>query len=574
MRDLESLAHERFDDLSPAEIKLLSNAGVGELTVCGPNDNQQDPLNNPENAERWGRDRSIRGELIAWLCGDPRAMALVSPGGIQVLGAKIITHVHLLSVAIKFPLAFACCKFCREINLQSARTCTLSFDQTHVQTILADGAVVAGAFFLKKCRAELLQFSGARIEGQFACDDSAFTKLILDGGVVGVGLFLRRATGQVKMTRARVGMDFDCEGGSFRAAHGSSDLALDAGGVSVEGTVFLRGGFRAFGSVQLLGAHIGLNLDCTGAEFKALQADSVVVGGTVFLSHGFRAHDAIHFTSCQIRGDFNCTNATIETGLTIERAAIQGAFFWREVTIAETAGLDLLNTSVGSLSDDRASWPRQGHLELHGFVYERFSIHSPREADERLDWLRLQKSFAAQPYRQLAGVLRDEGDDGGARQVLYELECLRRRWNLVLRFLIGYGYHPQRALLWFVGLVILGFLLFANGFYAGSMVPTDRDAYAIFKDRHSLPNHYVRFHALIFSLENSLSLFRLGQIDQWEPDPTARNAVTSCETFASCVSAWSHSSNFLLWFRLCQLLCGWFLATMWIAGMTGLVRRN
>jgi hypothetical protein len=571
--ELESLANKRFGDLLPAEIQLLSNVNLGELTVCGPNDNQQDPLNNPENAEKWGRDRSIRGDVIAWLCADRRAKALVSPGGIQLFGAKIITPVHLLSVQIEFPLAFACCKFYSEINLQSARTCTLSFNQTHLQTILADGAVVAGAFFLRECRAELLQFSGARIEGQFACDVSVLTRLIIDGGVVGVGLFLRRATGQVKMTRARVGMDFDCDGGSFTAAPGSSDPALDAGGVSVEGSVFFRAGFRAIGSVQLLGARIGLNLDCSGAELEILRADSIAVEGTVFLSYGFRAHGAIHFTSCRIRGDFNCTRATIEAGLTIERAAIEGAFFWREVTIAETAGLDLINTSVGSLSDDRASWPRSGHLELHGFVYQRFSVRSPRKADERLDWLAHQKLPAAQSYRQLARTLKDEGDDPGARQVLRELERLRRPWNLASKYIIGYGYEPGWALWWFVGLVFVGFLIFEHGFCAGNMVPTDKDAYACFAVTHSLPDHYERFHALVYSLENSLPLFRLGQIERWQPIPASRTVGAPCGAFTSRLAKWLGSPNFLRWFRFAQLLGGWFLATMWIAGVTGLVRR-
>ena len=127
MSKLESLARARFPDLLPVEFKLVSNAIVGELAVYGPNRDRNDPLNNPCNAKDWGSDRSIRGELISWLCADREAKSLVGPGGIQIFGAKITTPVKLTSAPIDFPLAFECCQFCDEVNLQGARTSTLSF---------------------------------------------------------------------------------------------------------------------------------------------------------------------------------------------------------------------------------------------------------------------------------------------------------------------------------------------------------------------------------------------------------------------------------------------------------------
>jgi hypothetical protein len=303
---------------------------------------------------------------------------------------------------------------------------------------------------------------------------------------------------------------------NITATGSTAGCALDVEGVNVEGSVFLRTGFRAFGFVKLLGAQVGMNLDCTNSEFNAaagttggnsdaLRADLIAVKGTVFLSAGFRAHGAVHFTSAQIGGDFNCDHATFETGLTIERANIKGTFFWRNVTVAKTAGLDIINTSVDALSDDSASWPLNGLLECHGFSYQRIGQLSPRTATDRLVWLRRQKSFAAQPYQQVASVLKDDGDDRGARQVLYEMEHLRRSneagpgrfWNSVLRFVIGYGYRPWRALGLFVVLVLSGSLLFSCGFYAGNMVPTDNGAYRLLRDKDLLPDYYERSDRLL-----------------------------------------------------------------------------
>ncbi len=593
MSDLESLVPKHFGALTTAEALLLRKAGDGELAVCGPNEDLNSNHNDPTLAEDWGADRSVRAELIVWLCADRKAKNLVGPGGIQILGARISGSIALLSVRIEFPLLFACCHIDEEINLQSAQTRTLSFTQTHFASIYADGAVVEGALFLRNCCSGQIHFTGARIDGQLDLSDSTFEKFILDGGAVRVGALLRGTKGQVKMSRARIGTDLDCAGAKLSAAPSFSAPALDAGGVTVEGSIFLRDGFQSFGSVNLHGAQLGSNLDCKGAQFRgqpntlrgsgdALIADLIAVRGTVVLSNGFRANGRVHFTSAQIGGDFDCTSASFETGLTMERADIKGEFFWRNITLADTARLNLINTRIDTMGDDVASWPSHRHLEIHGFTYERISKLSPRDAKERLEWLARQESFTSQPYRQLASVLKSEEDEEGARQVLATMERLRRArahglarvWNFALRIFAGYGYYPLRALIWFVGLVALGALLYTSGFYSGSMVPTDKDAYECFTVKHSLPDHYERFHALTYSLENSLSLFKLGQVDRWQPDPVTRLFGGQAGLTDDCFIHEVLSPSFMRLFRWLQVPLGWFFATMWIAGVTGLIRKE
>jgi hypothetical protein len=232
--------------------------------------------------------------------------------------------------------------------------------------------------------------------------------------------------------------------------------------------------------------------------------------------------------------------------------------------MAETAGLDIINTSVDTLSDDSASWPLNGLLECHGFSYRRIGLLSPRTATERLAWLSRQKLFASQPYQPVALVLKDEGDDRGARQVLYEMEHLRRStetgpsrfWNLVLRFVIGYGYRPWRALGLFIVLVLSGALLFSCGFYVGNMVPTDNNAYRSLRDKDLLPDHYERFHPIVYSLENSLPLFKLGQVDRWQPDPAVRVFDDHSYSMTFRILLQLISPTFLRWYRWFQVLLG------------------
>ena len=519
--DLETLARGQFTNLTAAEIKICHAASNGELAFCGPSDDQDHPTNDPSKAGQWGTERHIRADLIRWLC--VTAKEQVDPSGIQIFGARIVGALHLSHVTVQFPLAFACCQFSEEINLEGAHTRTLSFVKTFVGSIFADGAVIQGAVFLRDgshCSGEL-RFTSAQIEGQFNCTrsileraggpsrDGSLAALILDGAMVNGAVLLGdgfRATSEVRMLRARIGTDLDCAGGSFSGAKNPSDdylsPALDLDGVTVGGSIFLRDGFRANGSVTLLGARIGLNLDCIGGEFnnaprerlrgtgESLGADLAIIEGSALLADGFLATGLVRFISSRIGGDLRCTNATFQSGLVVERATINGTLYWRDIPVQATTQLDLMNTTVGSLCDDEASWPTAGRLQLHGFGYERISLSSPKGIQTRLGWLARMKEFSRQPYRQLAHVLRDEGDDSGARQLLYAMEDLRSQkedhgWfahirNTAFRVTVGYGFYPRRALLGLLILVVLGFILYFGGYFAGSIAPTDKDAYGSF----------------------------------------------------------------------------------------------
>jgi hypothetical protein len=97
------------------------------------------------------------------------------------------------------------------------------------------------------------------------------------------------------------------------------------------------------------------------------------------------------------------------------------------------------------------------------------------------------------------------------------------------------------------------FVYWAN--YPTGLAPTDKTAYEEFK-QGKLPNHYPRFHASIYSLENSLPLVKLGQADKWQPDPAATRPRR------------------VLYFLRFQILVGWGLTTFFVAGVSGILRRE
>jgi hypothetical protein len=580
--DLESRAQACFAPLSQAELKLLRAAPKGEVAWCGPSDKDDDPANDPAKADEWGPEREIKAKLIRWLCKDRDAASAVDPKGIQVHGARITGALNLAFVSVPFPLGLCRCCFTHNANLISTDLPALNLAGSRVLSVAADRANVKGGVFLSNAfnaQGEV-RLLGAQIGSNLECSGGTFKNpgkdaLSADGAHVKGDAFLRdgfSAEGEVRLLGAQIGGVLDCSEGTFK---NPGKDALSADGANVEGGVFLSGDFSAEGEVRLLGVEIGANLDCSGGAFKnpggrALSADHAGVEGGVFLSDGFSAEGEVRLPGARIEGDLDCSRGKFGD-LNVETAAIVGALFWRSVEATEATWLNLTNASAGSLIDDEKSWPGKGNLLLDGFIYGHISGNSPSDAKTRLTWLALQPEFKPQPYNQLAKVLREAGHAKGARRVLYEMETRRRKAedqglfsrliSRAFKITLGYGYYPQRiAVGGLVFLITMGWWFFRQGYFAGAIVPTDRDAYYSFRTHGRPPEHYQRFTASVYSLENSLPFVNLGQKDQWTPDPNPQ------------ASRWV--PGFLRWFRWGQVLLGWLLATLFVAGVTGVVRKE
>jgi hypothetical protein len=248
-----------------------------------------------------------------------------------------------------------------------------------------------------------------------------------------------------------------------------------------------------------------------------------------------------------------------------QRMIVQRTLVWRNVKNPGEATLDLQNASVGSLVDDLESWSTKS-LTLDGFTYGRIT-EGPKDSKVRLQWLKRQDEFAPQPYRQLAKVLRDDGDDSGARHVLYDMEKRKHResqrgrasrvWDLIFRGTIGYGIYPRRALWWLLLLIVLGWGAYRYGYSSGAITPTNKEAYDAFHNKGEPPPNYQHFHALVYSAEHCFPLVNLGQKESWTPDPNRLGLA-----------------NFLRVFRWSQILLGWVLATFFVAGVTGIARKD
>ncbi len=478
------------------------------------------------------------------------------------------------------------------------------------KAIRADRIRIRGSLFLRNAFVAEgeVRLLGAEVGGNFECNDGSFSNpggsaLSGDRMTVQGSVFFRdgfSAEGEVRLLGAQVNGNLECNGGKFKNPSG---LALNADRISVKGNVLLHSGFIAEGEINLPGGQVGNNLACDGGVFKnpgstALNADSLNVRGFVFFRNGFSAAGEVNLLSAQIGDNLECDGGSFRNpggkALNADRVSVQGdillrdgfsaegevrladsvtkgTIVWTGVRNPERASLDLSNASAGAISDDKSCWPPAGKLNLDGFVYNHV-LTGLMDTKTRLGWLALQQPFTPQPYRQLAKVMRNAGIDRGARRVLFAMEdrlwreehtlgALVFRWPLSL--VVGYGYYPLRALAGLAILVLIGWGMFMGARASGAMVPRDETAYAYFKLHGTPPNHYEPLSAFVYSLENSLPLVKLGQTDRWGPDPTP-GAHPSL--FAS--------PQLLFAFQRLQVLLGWILATLFVAGVTGIVQKD
>jgi len=556
--DLEALARRRFGNLSEAERRLVQAAPKGVWAACGGPSSYND---DPSKADHWGREREVRAELIRWLCVDEKAKKMVDPRGVRVRAAKISGLLDLSYATVLFPLLLHRCGLAKGGILRSITIPALDLNGSSTGPLdLINADVKNDVFF-------------------------------------GEGF---SAAGKVSLLGARIGGGLECSGGRFS---NPDDDALSADDAEVKGNLFLDEGFSAVGNVSLLGARVGGDLQCSNGTFSSPGADALSAGraeirGNVYLDKQFSADGAVQLVGSQIGGNLNCSGGSFGS-LFLRRATVRRTFFWQGVGNTVNLSLDLVDASVGAISDDRPSWPDGGRLHLDGFVYEHFA-GGPTDAPARLDWLARQSEFTPQPYRQLAKVLREMGDDEGEKQILHELAVrllaeersrIAHRPMHWLRFVqdglsdltVGYGIYPARAVWYTCGLAALGWIVHRRAARVGAMAPTEKDAYEEFS-KGETPKRYQPFNPLIYSVENCIPLVKLGQDDRWQPDPhPTRHAPPIAagrvlrflnRVLDLVVPGWAVSPVALRWFRWIMIGLGWLLATFFVAGLTGIIKTD
>jgi hypothetical protein len=241
---------------------------------------------------------------------------------------------------------------------------------------------------------------------------------------------------------------------------------------------------------------------------------------------------------------------------------------------------------VGQLTDDwietgespGGNWPPQGLLRLDGFTYTRIGGEHPATGKQRLEWLQSHHkvphntvptdtcpTFATQPYEQLVKVYAEAGQDVEARKVAIACRLDLRRYgnltwyrhvtNWLLDVTIRYGYQTGRALggIVFLYAAVLVFCWFAR--YQSAIIPIQSTAglRPVPSAVHCTAN-YPCFNPFGYAIDTVIPLINVHQADFWGPN-------ASVPWGRVCVAVTYLGTGF-----------GWLLATLAVAGYTGLVR--
>jgi len=238
---LERAARERFGPLSAAEIKLVRSAPERELQWIGPSDDPNAPSNDPAKAASWGSDRSIRATIVCWLVTDHDAAELVHPSGIGIAGARIIGPLDLSYQRVLPPITILSSAIAGGVDISFAHLNSLDLGRSHVGSISAQQANVAG-------------------------------DVLLEGGDYGGANFFR----------ARIGGSLDFSGANLRG-----DAALSAVEASIDGDALFHNGFTTTGVLDFRLARVGRALSFHDARFvgaapNGLNAERAQIAGPLY----------------------------------------------------------------------------------------------------------------------------------------------------------------------------------------------------------------------------------------------------------------------------------------------------
>lgn len=554
---------QAFDGgLTKTEKKLADKCKAGEPCRLGPDC--------PTEASA---ARTIRAEVLRYfLLGGCKAWP-VDGRGVDLRGAFVKGRLDLSFAKTRGATRLRACHF----------DTILTAEQTHFDLLDLSGSTVRGLF------AQV-----AEITGHFFLDHIT-------------------ATATIDVNSTTVGGSFVCIGAELNVPAGT---ALNVHSSNIFGGVFLhpthseekRGvavPFAATGDVNFSSTTMGgfyaeeVSLDAADAAV-ALSLTNIICKGPAKLDGATITGETILY-GAHITGDLTVEKAkfTNDKGHAFngQRIRVDQSFVWKKVQNG-TGAVSLNGAHVAELDDHPDNWPDRDALHLDGFTYDRIRGKVSTSRD-RMAWLEngsyFEGEFRPQPYSQYAKFLRDTGHDDDARNVLATREKLRRAsqraqfaksghplalpinlwmhfWDLVLRYVVGYGHRPFNSVIALCILITIAVLPAHLAWEEGSFAPNsavvqtspgwlgyqfgDNPA-AAWSGDNAPGQDWETFNAFAYGVDVVIPIINFGQTEAWAPS-TTRGRV-----------GWH-----LWWGRWVLTSFGWIVTALGAAAITGIIRRE
>jgi len=264
----------------------------------------------------------VRAKLIRFLALGGDDSAPVHEYGVMLSGAWITGILYLEDAVLPSTLALQNCRI-QKINAFRATIPTLVLTGSLLEKGM-DAEDIRSAFgvWMSKVRTSgTVILRGARLdefnaeEAEFDLPSKAGISLDLSFATIEGCATLNKLTANatIWLDNSSIKGDLECRGANFRS---DSDFAIRCDGIDVGHNAYLREEFRSEGGVRMIGAKIGLTLDCSQARFegksqRALECERTKVSGPVFMSHSsFIGSVSLHSTS--ISGALICRGTCFE----------------------------------------------------------------------------------------------------------------------------------------------------------------------------------------------------------------------------------------------------------------------
>lgn len=453
----------------------------------------------PAHGGGWGPERTVRGEFVAGLLLGARTARAGYVAAVRLTGARITGRLDVTGGTVGCELRLTRCHFDGAPRLVNAQTRQIRIADSRLPGF--DGG-------------------GLRADGY----------LSMSGCVI---------DGEVRLPRAQLTGGFRLNGTRISNPGG---WALFSGALTVEAGTFARMA-RFDGGIRLVGARLngGLFLEDStlhnpGGE--AMTGDNMIVEDAMECARGFTADGSVRLRGAQIGGTLSFDGAALRApgrrALHLSHARVDELILRPREPVA--GQVSLAYSWVGVLLDQPLTWPAE--LRLTGLTYD--SLRGGADAG-RLDWIaRDPQGYRPQPYEQLAAWYRRIGHDDLARKAQLAKQRARRAtlgpagrcWGYVLDWVVGYGYRPWIAALWFA------LLLGGSGAVFAAVPPRPLRP----------PEEQPHFNAFIYAFDLLVPIGAFGQRDFWDP------------------VGWTQ------WLAYALIATGWILATALLAGATRVLR--
>jgi hypothetical protein len=370
------LADER---LTKPEHDLWERVGTGELLDLRASRNE---LNDPAQGGSWGADRTVRAELLVeLLTGQRQPHDALEAKALNVRGARITGTLNLEATTLVCPVRLEDCSFAKPIILREARAPAVRLPGCHMPGLKADRLETHGILALNHgftAHGEVSLF-GACIGGQLYGDGAKLINpegraLFADWLTVNQGLHCHKliAEGEVRLPGAHISGTLELDGARLTNLppdqNDEAPAALVADGLRVQGSMFCRAGFTAKGTMRLLRAQIGGQLNFEGAILdnqgrEALIADGLTVDQSMVCGAGgpgteeaiapnkrFRADGEVALAGAHIGGQLTFRGASLTNpggrALTADKLTVDtDVFFGKEFNA--TGAVRLIGAHIG-----------------------------------------------------------------------------------------------------------------------------------------------------------------------------------------------------------------------------------